>query len=212
MCRADEVERALAYFTDPHHLSSFELLPGAGRVLLSAPHAVLQTRGGRIKQAERYTGMLCRLLNAHAGCPCIYKSRHLGDDANYDSVSDYRDALCAYASSYSIRYVAGSCTSSHLQASHGALHRHGRGRNLNGDERAVPVLRNAFSIRRLIPVTLDDPFAALREHTVCATAAGLGVAALLLELNTGLLIEGEGSRFMDVMDALYDAIAALNAD
>ena len=40
----------------------------------------------------------------------------------------------------------------------------------------------------------------------------LGVAALLLELNTGLLIEGEGSRFMDVMDALYDAIAALNAD
>lgn len=88
----------------------------------------------------------------------------------------------------------------------------GRGRNLNGDERAVPVLRNAFSIRRLIPVTLDDPFAALREHTVCATAAGLGVAALLLELNTGLLIEGEGSRFMDVMDALYDAIAALNAD
>ena len=108
MCRADEVERALAYFTDPHHLSSFELLPGAGRVLLSAPHAVLQTRGGRIKQAERYTGMLCRLLNAHAGCPCIYKSRHLGDDANYDSVSDYRDALCAYAS-------------------HGALHRHGPG-------------------------------------------------------------------------------------
>lgn len=211
MCRADEVERALAYFTDPHHLSSFELLPGAGRVLLSAPHAVLQTRGGRIKQAERYTGMLCRLLNAHAGCPCIYKSRHLGDDANYDSVSDYRDALCAYASSYSIRYVLDLhqlAPSRPMALCIGT----GRGRNLNGDERAVLVLRNAFSIRRLIPVTLDDPFAALREHTVCATAAGLGVAALLLELNTGLLIEGEGSRFMDVMDALYDAIAALNAD
>lgn len=38
------IDQALAYFTDEEHLTSYELLPGAGNVMLSAPHAVLQTR------------------------------------------------------------------------------------------------------------------------------------------------------------------------
>ena len=58
-----EALEALRYFSDETHAQSFVTLAGRGPVLMSAPHAVLQTRSGRIKAAERYTGMLCLLLN-----------------------------------------------------------------------------------------------------------------------------------------------------
>ena len=100
-----QIDHALAYFTDEEHFCSFELLSGKGGVMLSAPHAMLQTRNGSIKCAERFTGMLCRLMHERIGCPVIYKTRHLRDDANFDPVSDYRDALCRYVKAQGVRLV-----------------------------------------------------------------------------------------------------------
>ena len=47
-----QLDRALAYFTDEDHKASFEILDGTGTVMFSAPHAVLQTRNGD-KQSSR---------------------------------------------------------------------------------------------------------------------------------------------------------------
>ena len=44
MSLSEKVERELAFFARTDHPQSFELLTGRGRVLFSAPHAVLQTR------------------------------------------------------------------------------------------------------------------------------------------------------------------------
>ncbi len=100
MTAEQQIDHALAYFTDEEHLRSFELLDGVGQVLISAPHAMLQTRNGCVKCAERFTGMLCRLMHERINCPVIYKTRHLRDDANHDPVSDYRDALCRYVNTH----------------------------------------------------------------------------------------------------------------
>lgn len=204
-----EALEALAYFSRDDHPQSFELLPGSGRVMLSAPHAVLQTRNGQIKQAERYTGMLARLMNRRHGTPCIYKTRNMNDDANFDPHSPYRDALCKYANSSGIRCVLDLHQLSPKRPMALCIGT-GRGQNLHGREDAVLCVSEAFMHCGLAPVTIDDPFAALTPATVSATVARTGIPALQLELNSALLMEDTPTeRFDDVLCALEDAVCAL---
>ncbi len=205
-----QIDRELAFFTSEEHTASFELLPGAGRVMLSAPHAVLQTRNGRIKCAERFTGMLCRLAHARTGCPVIYKTRHLQDDANYDPQSDYRDELC--------RYIRESGVSLLLDLHQLAPARPmalcigtGRGAHLLGRDELTEDIALAFVSAGFGPITVDEPFAALGEHTVSHTVATrCGIPALQLELNTALLMQGTTAyRFADVLDTLCRLVQRL---
>lgn len=207
-----DTREALRYFSVHNHEASFEILPGQGTVLFSAPHAVLQTRNGQIKSAERYTGMLCRLLHQRYGFPCIYKSRHLNDDANFDAHSPYRIALCELAVQQGYRLV--------LDLHQLAPHRPmalcigtGRGKNLGSLLHAPEVVRHHFERHGLAPVMLDEPFAAAKPCTVSATAAAHGIAALQLELNTRLLLENTpDERFEDVLAALAEAAQQLNEE
>ncbi|MEG2317069.1 MAG: hypothetical protein RSC91_12665, partial [Clostridia bacterium] len=131
---------------------------------------------------------LCLMLNERTGCPCVMKTRHLCDDANHDPQSDYRDALCTYVRSHGIHTV--------LDLHQLAPERPmalcigtGRGRNLHGNERLVPLVRECFMARGLGEITVDEPFAAMNPHTVAADAAErCSVPALQLELNTSLLL------------------------
>ncbi len=200
----ERIDRELAFFTSEPHEASFELLPGTGRVLLSAPHAALQWRRGRSKQAERYTGMLCRLLHQSTGRPVLYKTRCLNDDANFDPQSDYRDALCDYARQSGVRLA--------LDLHQLAPERPmalcvgtGRGEYLQG----APWLREAIEtlFAPLGPVTWDEPFAAAGANTVAGDVyRRCGIAAVQLELNTALLTTAcPGSvtyDFPGVLDAL----------
>lgn len=213
MCRDAQIRKALAYFTDPHHLNSYEILDGTGNVMLSAPHAVLQTRHGRIKHAERYTGMLAKLCSADMNVPCIYKSRHMHDDANHDPTSDYRDALAHYVKTHAIRYVLDLhqlAPSRPMALCIGT----GYGQNLHGDNRAVQIIQAAFAARGLAPITIDDPFAASKEYTVSsAVSRACGICVIQLELNTSLLVEDtDACRFSEVWDALSEIITNLNSD
>lgn len=63
------------------------------KVLLSCPHAVSQLRQGRLKSAEKETGIIGLLLNELYGYPLIVKTSNQDDDANYDPSSDYKDNL-----------------------------------------------------------------------------------------------------------------------
>lgn len=207
-----EALEALVYFSDAgERPDSFVLLEGTGRVMLSAPHAVLQTREGRLKQAERYTGMLCLLLNRHAHIPCIYKTRNMGDDANYDPESPYRDALCDFVHTHGIRCVLDLHQLSPSRPMALCIGT-GNGAHLNGLAGAVGCVSRAFERRGLAPVTLDDPFSASMPYTVSAAVARTGTPALQLELNSALLMEdSDGERFSDVLDALKESVYAIEA-
>lgn len=202
---------ALSYFTMPNHQESFEVLAGEGKVMLSAPHAVLQTRDGRLKQAERYTGMLCRLLNQRINCPCIYKARHMGDDANHDPISDYRDALCDYVAAHDIRCLLDLHQLSPDRPMAVCLGT-GHGRNLCHDAEVLPWLTAAFADRDFSPLTVDEPFSAGGAYTVSATvAARCHIPGVQIELNTRLLSEDSSEeRFAQVEDALQTFIRQFN--
>ena len=205
MITAQQLDRALAYFTDEDHQCSYELLEGAGDTLISAPHATLQTRNGSLKCAERFTGMLCRLAHERSGCPVIYKTRHLRDDANFDPVSDYREALCRYVRKHDVRLV--------LDLHQLKPERHtdvcictGRGQNLLGNTWLVDAIAQSLRAHGVKHITVDDPFEATGPNTVSATvAARCGIPAVQLEINTRLLMNGyEDYCFAHVLDALCD--------
>ena len=99
------------YFSQEHS-SSFQLKSGVGGVMISAPHAVEQTRNGRIKCAESQTGALAKMLHEQLHCPIIYKTKNMGDDANYDEavsvITQNIDGLHEKAGSKAIANIHGS--------------------------------------------------------------------------------------------------------
>ncbi len=205
-----QIAQALAYFSDQEHPRSFELLKGDGPVMLSAPHAVLQTRNGTLKYAERFTGMLCLLLNQRLNVPVLYKTRNMGDDANRDPHSPYRDAACAYVRECGIRFFLDL----HQLAPERPMDLcicTGKGQNLAGQEALPKEAARIFEGHGLAPITLDDPFDASSPHTVSATVARVcGIPALQLELNTRLLMaECPQYRFAGVLSALEELICTL---
>jgi len=204
-----DVREALCYFSVHNHPDSFEYLPGKGSVLFSAPHAVLQTRNGHIKQAERYTGMLCRLLNLRYGLPCIYKSRHMADDANHDAVSPYRDEVCRLIRQEGFSYVLDLHQLSPARPMALCIGT-GRGKHIASAPDAADLIRRIFKRQGIGPVTMDDPFSASAPYTVSASAAACGAAALQLEINTSLLLENTpAERFESVLTALAQAAQEL---
>lgn len=207
MITQESIDRELWYFTDAEHEASFELLEGSGAVMLSAPHAVLHTRDGSVRCAERFTGMLCRLAREQTGCPVIYKTRNMPDDANFDAVSDYGSALCEYVTANGVKLVIDLHqldTSRDMMLCIGT----GRGRNLAGRKELPDMIRGAFSRRGIEPITLDEPFAALGRNTVAATVYRVcHVPSVQLELNTRLFLKKyKEYRFEAVLDAITDII------
>jgi hypothetical protein len=207
-----QIDRALAYFTDEEHLCSYELLDGGGDTMISAPHAMLQTRNGSIKSAERFTGMLCRLMHERLGCPVIYKTRHLRDDANHDPVSDYRDALCRYVKQHDVRFVLDLHQMKPERDTDVCIGT-GQGHNILGQDAIVEIIAEAFRRRGVKRVTVDKPFSGTGPNTVSSTvAARCRVPAIQLELNTRLLMNGyDDYCFMKVLDALCEITQSLNS-
>jgi hypothetical protein len=206
-----QIDRALAYFTDEDHYCSFELLDGAGGVLISAPHAMLQTRNGSIKCAERFTGMLCRLMHERIGCPVIYKTRHLRDDANHDPVSDYRDALCRYVKQHDIRLVL-DLHQMKPERKIDVCVGTGFGRNLPGRPELTDKVVESFRDCGIRNITVDEPYAATGPNTVSATvAARCRIPAVQLEISTRLLMNGyDDYCFLRVLDTLCDLARSEN--
>ena len=210
MTAEQQIDRALAYFTDQEHHCSFELLEGKGSVMLSAPHAMLQTRNGSIKCAERYTGMLCRLLHERIGCPVIYKTRHLRDDANFDPVSDYRDALCRYVQAHDVKLVIDLHQMKPERRVDVCIGT-GRGHNLLGENGLTKEFTDCFRALGIRNIAVDDPFDARGANTVCATVAGrCHVPAVQVEINTRLMMCGyDESCFLRLLDGMTDLVRRL---
>ena len=100
-----EIARQYEQYFSVERDRSFELLEGARKIMLSAPHSVAQTRDGKLKTAEPQTGMLVKLLHDELACPAIYKTKNCGDDANFDEESAYKRALQRYIRTHGVRFL-----------------------------------------------------------------------------------------------------------
>ena len=85
-------------------LEGFEILNGTKKIMISAPHAVEQTRDNKVKYAEQETGVIAKMLNK-LGYPTIYKTKNLNDDANYDLEHPYKQELLKFCHNNNILFV-----------------------------------------------------------------------------------------------------------
>ncbi len=186
---------------------SFILKPGVGQVLFSAPHCVEQTRNGKPKLAEYETGLLVEMLHRELGCPIIRKVENRNDDANYDPVSDYKEALAAYVKEQGIAFVMDL----HQLAPHRDVMINfgtGDGKNLS-DKAVLNVFLSVFSGNRIGSIQLDEPFGATYDHTVSATIHRLcGIPCMQIEINSRL-VHGEDNALETVYACLQECYRQL---
>lgn len=73
-------------------------------VIFSCPHAVSQTREGKIKMADINTGPLGIALNK-LGYNVLIKTKNCGDDANYDKKSGFKTFLNRKIEDHNFKYL-----------------------------------------------------------------------------------------------------------
>lgn len=188
---------------------SFLIRDGRGSVMFSAPHCVEQWRDGKIKFAEPETGLLAEMLHLQYRCPIIRKQTFCRDDANYDQVCSYKQALARYIKEHDIRCLIDL---HQLASSRPEMINIGTGEGVNvGDARIIEAVKNCFLQNGIASVWVDQPFKASYPHTVSAAMHRIcGIDCIQLEINSALLREDEKNEgFARVYRSLCDCFEKL---
>lgn len=191
----------------------FRVLPGASRVLVTAPHATAQTRRGEVKGADRGTGSLAVMLNALAGAPAIYTTRLSPSDPNFYDDNDFKRALARRLAEHRPAVVL-DLHASHPNRPYDVDFGTMRGVSLRG---AADLLsRLALRLRREgLSNFSQDYFAAAGSRTVTRFVSGLGVPAIQVEINGSWLLapgrrDPAPQRFAQLLQGLVRFVAAVD--
>ena len=205
-----KVQQLEGYFEHLQLPTAYELVEGTGAIMVSAPHAVEQTREGKPKPAEPQTGILALLLHEATDCPVIYSTNSTGD-ANYDEYHPYKEALIAYLQR--TPQVRALIDLHQLSPERDVMVNLGTaaGKNLLGYDDGVRLIKEAFEVRGIAPVLVDTPFKAGGANTVSSSIARIcHIPTLQIELNSQLLVkEYAAYRFVEVYGALIHVLALL---
>ena len=202
-----DLNKTLEYerFFSSEHSESFVLLPGAESVMLSAPHSVAQTRLGKIKIAEKMTGVLALLARDATGCPVIFKTKNAGDDAGFDEDSDYKRAAEKYIADNDVKLLLDLHQLSDKRK-YAVDIGTGRGKNVLDGFYAETAVK-AFESRGISPIGVDAIFPAVKKDRTVSSyiAARQSCTCLQLELNSGIL-RAEDASFRLVLEAVCEII------
>ena len=189
--------------------NSFELLAGKGKIIVSAPHSVEQTRQGKKKYAEPQTGALAKMLHEKLGLPVIYKTKNCGDDANFDAVSPYKDALVEYVKNNKIEFMLDL---HQLAPTRDVMIDIGTGKMKNvKNEVFVKVAYDVFEKYDLGKIEIDTPFDASYPYTLSAyVSRNCDISCLQIEMNSKILrTDSKNSKEEKVFSSLVELIGAI---
>lgn len=166
--------------------NGFEILGGDKKILISAPHAVEQTRCDKIKYAERETAELAKMLNK-LGYPAIIKTQNFNDDANYDLEHPYKEELLKFCADNNICFVLD-------------LHQLSSNREMDfclgtGDDKnknllnhtIIVILTKKCSVENNFDLRVNNPFAASSNRTISGFCSENNIPAMQLEINSKLV-------------------------
>lgn len=203
------IDKYYQYFCEQHP-HSFELSEGSGVVMFSAPHSVEQTRMGKIKVAERYTGVICKMLHEQICCPVIYKTKNCGDDANFDMQSPYKNALCQYVKTHGVKMVVDL---HQLAPARKVAINLGTANFRNTyDVSCAEIVQNLFVEADVGEVRIDYPFKGSKPYTVSSFVRNAcGIQTIQIEINSKLLCLQQPNGLMSVFDTLKACALQLNS-
>jgi hypothetical protein len=200
----------LDFFLSKEKRASFFIEDGKGKVMVSSPHSVEQTREGRIKYGEYQTGVITKILHDITNCPIIYKAYNCGDDANYDEKSDYKEKLCQYVKANNIKFLIDLHQLAPWREENIDLGT-GFGNNTIQYPDILEIVKEKFS-KRFIGITVDYPFDASFPFTVSAyVSKNCDIPCIQIEINSRLVCEEyEDYSANDIIEALVEVILELN--
>ena len=153
-------------------------------ILLSAPHAVSQLRDGVTKFAEVETYNLIEVVKELTGASIIAKTCNLGDDANFDETSSYRDKIADMIKQKKIKYIL-DIHNLNLKRSQTINLGTNNGLNLGGNFTLLKRIQQIFEKNNL-ETTEDYPFYAGARTISSYFAKNYNVFCLQIEINSRL--------------------------
>ena len=195
------VTELLNYFNVEHD-SSYEFEEGdITDIIFSAPHPVSQTRNGKIKFPEPYSGVLAKILHNNYGYSVIYKTKNCGDDANYDEKSPYKNKLYAICRKYKPILVIdlhGLSKKRDCVINLGTNF----GSTLQDDTETLTELIHCLKNAGIHKISTDHPFFAGKNTIANSVSEKLKQKAIQMEINSGYL-EKSPSHILNVINALH---------
>lgn len=201
----------LHYFLSKEKREPFVIKKGRGKVLISAPHSVEQTREGRIKYGEYQTGILANMLFDRLGCHIAYKTFNNGDDANYDRVCAYKKAVSEFVRENGIRFLIDLHQLAPRRVENIDIGT-GFGENIRRHPEFSDIVNRAFAAQGIDNITVDTPFDASYPYTVSAYISRLcEIPCIQIEINSRLVCDGcEDFCFDKILSALTNIVNRLN--
>ena len=157
---------------------------GGNNVLLSAPHAVTQTRNGKTKFAETETYNLIKLVANLSGASLIAKTSNLGDDANFDFNSNYRNKIAALIENKQINFLLDIHCLNNLRSQQINLGTNNKF-NLVGNTILFSRIEHIFK-KFGFETTEDYPFRASEKTIAGFFSKTYNVFALQIEINSSI--------------------------
>lgn len=176
------------------------LIEGEGKVLLSCPHCVEHFRNGEPKAREPETVVIAYFINKNLNYPYIYKVKSDMEDANFDKVSKYKDAVVQYIKENDIKLFVDfhqldgkRIENINLGIAHG---------NNMSDKRIVDQFVKSFSENNIEHVTIDMPFSASGENVLSTYVHNnTNIDTIQIEINSSLVYDNVDG-FNNTLDAL----------
>ncbi len=195
------VNELLNYFSVEHE-NSYEFEEGdITDIIFSAPHSVSQTRNGKIKCAEPYTGVIAKILHKNYGYSVLYKTKNCGDDANYDEKSPYKNKLYAICRKYKPILVIDLHG---LSKKRDCIINLGTnfGNTLQDDTETLNELIHCLRNAGINKITTDHPFFASENTIASSVSRKLKQKAIQIEINFGYL-DKSPEHILNVINALH---------
>lgn len=186
--------------------NSFTMLKGEKSLIVSCPHSVPQTRGNRIKLAETRTAVLGCILNHELDVPLIFKTKNCEDDANFDVVCEYKDALVKYITDHNTK----CCVDLHIMKPNTKFD---VVLGVNGDDNLCGklfvkhIIANVFEAAGY-NVGIDEVFKASHKGTVSNTVAReCSVPAIQVELRWTII--DDWNKVFKIAELLRQCLAGI---
>jgi len=163
--------------------SGLVYLKGEIPILVSAPHACVHKRMGKLKRQEFYTGALSVMLHSLSGCHTLYTNRLMEPDPNYYDDSPYKTKLSEIAKTNDIKCLI-DLHGTGSEKAHDIYPGVGINKEfLLEQDNFLDELEHQASLN-VISVGGLDVFPAAKQMTVTKYAArNLGIPSIQLEIN-----------------------------
>lgn len=145
---------------------NYEFIVGQVPIIISAPHAVMQVRNGKVKVADYLTGPITEYLCRNTRCHGIVRTFCNNDDPNHDKKGlgfEYKRDLSTYITLQSIQLLIdlhGCKDSEEYDFQIGT----NNGLNLTEDKKILELV--IFSLKKIGKVVVDKEFKADKEGNI----------------------------------------------